>query len=186
MPKSLKEPPPAAEQTAGVEAEGFPLYRMPGHLIRRLQQASVSLFVGSMLDAGFDLTPVQFAALFGIGEHPGLDQISLAGLIAYDRTTIGGVIDRLEAKMLVKRKSSPDDRRVRILYIAPEGQKLLKKITGTVATIQTEILDPLSTEERAIFMLLLGKLVQAKNERTRVPLRPVRSRRVRVLNAPDS
>ena len=175
-----------ADHAADAGDQSFALYGMPGHLIRRLQQASVSLFIESMLDAGFDLTPVQFAALFGISEHPGLDQISLAGLIAYDRTTIGGVIDRLEAKMLVKRKSSSDDRRVRILYVAPEGQQLLKQIIGIVENVQKEILDPLSSEERATFMLLLGKLVQAKNERTRVPMRPVNQRRVKTRSTPEN
>ncbi|TQI65340.1 MarR family transcriptional regulator [Bosea sp. AK1] len=156
--------------------ETFALYGLPGHLIRRLQQASVSLFIEETLEAGFDLTPVQYAALFGVGEHPGLDQITLAGLIAYDRTTIGGVIDRLEAKGLLRRAASPEDRRVRTLYLMPEGEELLKAISSTVAKIQDEILQPLGAEERSIFMLLLSKLVRAKNERTRVPMRPVKKR----------
>jgi DNA-binding MarR family transcriptional regulator len=159
--------------------EAFALYGMPGHLIRRLQQASVSLFIEEMLASGFDLTPVQFAALFAVSEHPGLDQISLAGLIAYDRTTIGGVIDRLEAKNLVRRTLSAQDRRVRILYTTPEGQALLSATESRVAKIQVSILNPLSAEERSTFMRLLSKLVRAKNERTRVPLRPVRKRGAR-------
>ena len=162
------------------ESDGaFALYGLPGHLVRRLQQASVSLFVEETLNAGFDLTPVQYAALFGVSEHPGLDQISLAGLIAYDRTTIGGVIDRLEAKGLLRRESSPDDRRVRTLYVSPEGQELLVAIRPTVAKIQAGILQPLSAEESSIFMMLLSKLVRAKNGRTRVPLRPVKTRKIR-------
>ena len=56
-----------------------------------------------MAEAGFDLTPVQFAALAVIAEHPRIDQATLAGLIAYDRVTIGGVVDRLSQKGYILR-----------------------------------------------------------------------------------
>jgi DNA-binding MarR family transcriptional regulator len=71
---------------------------MPGHLARRFQQIAVAVFLAEVGDAGFDLTPVQYAALATIKANPGLDQITLAGLIAYDRTTITGVVDRLVQK----------------------------------------------------------------------------------------
>src|SRR5215213_2944818 len=68
---------------------------MPGHLARRFQQIAVAVFLAEVEDAGFDLTPVQYAALAAIKLNPGIDQVTLAGLIAYDRTTITGVVDRL-------------------------------------------------------------------------------------------
>ncbi len=39
------------------------IYEMPGHLVRRLNQASVSVFMEEASKKGFDLTPVQYAAL---------------------------------------------------------------------------------------------------------------------------
>jgi DNA-binding MarR family transcriptional regulator len=71
---------------------------MPGHLARRFQQIAVAVFLAEVGEAGFDLTPVQYAALAAIKTNPGIDQVSLAGLIAYDRTTITGVLDRLAQK----------------------------------------------------------------------------------------
>lgn len=65
------------------------LYTLPGHLIRRLQQIAVALFAARMAEAGLDLTPVQYAALSTIHDNPGVDQATLAGLIAYDRVTLG-------------------------------------------------------------------------------------------------
>ncbi|MET3299238.1 hypothetical protein ABIF53_000253 [Bradyrhizobium japonicum] len=79
---------------------------MPGHLARRFQQIAVAVFLAEVGDAGFDLTPVQYAALATIKANPGLDQVTLAGLIAYDRTTITGVIDRLVQKGLAERRAS--------------------------------------------------------------------------------
>ena len=68
------------------------LHDLPGHLIRRLHQISVSTFTAETAAEGFDLTQVQYAALFTLRGHPGIDQATLAGLIAYDRVTIGGVV----------------------------------------------------------------------------------------------
>ncbi|MGY3410305.1 DNA-binding MarR family transcriptional regulator [Bradyrhizobium sp. GM5.1] len=82
---------------------------MPGHLARRFQQIAVAVFLAEVGDAGFDLTPVQYAALATIKANPGLDQVTLAGLIAYDRTTITGVIDRLVQKGLAERRASRRD-----------------------------------------------------------------------------
>ena len=43
---------------------------MAGHLIRRLHQQSTQVFVQRTQAAGFDLTPIQFAALDAIANHP--------------------------------------------------------------------------------------------------------------------
>lgn len=166
-----KAAPPAG--AAPATRESFALYRMPGHLIRRLQQVAVSLFFEEVEPAGFDLTPVQFAALRAILHHPGIDQASLAGVIAYDRATIGGVLDRLEAKGLVRRAVSKTDRRVRQLTLQPAGLKLLGIIDPLIARVQDRILDPLEPEEREIFLKILLKLADANNERSRAPLRPL-------------
>lgn len=69
---------------------------MPGHLIRRAQQVSIAIFAEEC--AGLDLTSVQYAALSAIGAHPGVDATRLSTLIAFDRSTIGDVLERLESK----------------------------------------------------------------------------------------
>ena len=73
----------------------------PGHLIRRLQQISFALFIDQARE--FDITPVQYSAIFAIGNHPGIDQTALCNIIAFDRSTIGDVVTRLEKKKLIKR-----------------------------------------------------------------------------------
>src|SRR5579872_6775474 len=70
-----------------------PLVDRPGHLIRRLQQIAHAIFIEQARE--FDVTPVQYAALFAINDHPGIDQTALCNIIAYDRSTIGDVVGRL-------------------------------------------------------------------------------------------
>jgi DNA-binding MarR family transcriptional regulator len=147
------------------------LETMPGHLIRRLQQISVSLFTARMAEAGLDLTSVQFAALATLRDRLGLDQQTLAGLIAYDRVTIGGVLDRLVEKGLVLREVSPLDRRARVLRLSADGESVLALALPWVDRVQEDILTLLSSEERSNFMALLRRVTRAGNERSRAPRR---------------
>ncbi|MGC2085421.1 MAG: MarR family transcriptional regulator [Bradyrhizobium sp.] len=144
---------------------------MPGHLARRFQQIAVAVFLAEVEQAGFDLTPVQYAALAAVSTNPGIDQITLAGLIAYDRTTITGVIDRLVQKNLVLREASSRDRRARVLTVTTEGKKMLRAITPAVEAAQATMLRGLTTAEGKELMRLLRKAIAAGNELSRAPLR---------------
>lgn len=144
---------------------------MPGHLARRFQQIAVAVFLAEVEAAGFDLTPVQYAALASIGTHPGIDQITLAGLIAYDRTTITGVIDRLVQKGCVVREASPRDRRARELRLTDEGRRTLKAITPAVDSAQRIMVAGLTDAEARQLVRLMQKAIAAGNELSRAPLR---------------
>lgn len=130
---------------------------MAGHLIRRLHQQSMQVFQAQMQAAGFELTSVQFAALDAIAEQPGIDQAGLAAAISFDRATIGGVIERLEQKGLVRREVSEQDRRARQLHLTPAGKRLLAASRPLVEALQADILAPLSRTERAQFQALARK-----------------------------
>ncbi len=132
---------------------------MAGHLIRRLHQVSAQVFQTRMQDAGFDLTPVQFSALDVINTHPGIDQASVAAMIAYDRATIGGVVDRLVKKGYLKRIISRRDRRARELALTDEGCVTFGAALPVVRALQTEILANLTDDERATLLALVRKAI---------------------------
>jgi MarR family transcriptional regulator, lower aerobic nicotinate degradation pathway regulator len=87
------------------------LYSKPGHLIRRLQQIAVAILMEETEE--FDLTPVQYAALVAVKEHPEIDVTRLSSLIAFDRSTLGSVVKRLEAKRWLERHGGHADRRIK-------------------------------------------------------------------------
>lgn len=130
-----------------------------GHLVRRLYQQSSRVFSMRALEAGFDLTSVQFAAMGAILAHPGIGQAGVAASIAYDRTTIGGVIDRLEKKGYILRSVSSQDKRARELFLTPAGQQVFSTLRPIVQGLQGEILQHLDEDERAMFVALLQKAV---------------------------
>jgi DNA-binding MarR family transcriptional regulator len=144
---------------------------MPGHLARRFQQIAVGVFLAEVEAAGYDLTPVQYAALAAVGANPGIDQVTLAGLIAYDRTTITGVVDRLAQKGLVVRRESSRDRRARELTITDAGRRTLRGITPAVGAAQRIMMRGLTEKEGKELVHLLQKAIAAGNELSRAPLR---------------
>lgn len=145
------------------------LHAAPGHLIRRLQQIAVALFMAETRE--FDLTPLQYAALLGIRENPHCDQTTLSNYVALDRSTIADVVERLEGKALIRRKPGVNDRRTKRLELTPAGRKLIAAAAAAVGDVQDAILAPLKPPERVIFMALLRRLVHLNNEHSRAPLR---------------
>jgi DNA-binding MarR family transcriptional regulator len=133
---------------------------MAGHLIRRLHQQSTQVFAQKTQASGHDLTPVQFAALDAIHSHPGTDQARVAEMIALDRATIGGVIDRLEQKGWVHRVVNERDRRARELSLTVEGEQVWTDLLPIVRDLQHEILQPLSKLDRASFLKLARRAVR--------------------------
>lgn len=156
------------------EVDRQELEALPGHGIRRLQQIAVAIFLQETEATG--ITPVQYAALQAVANQPpggpAIDQRTLARLIGFDTSTIAGVIDRLEARGLLRRQASAADRRVRLLVLTDEGRAMLAKVLPGMLRAQERMLAPLPPAERAEFMRMLRMLVKANNELSRAPSEP--------------
>jgi MarR family transcriptional regulator, lower aerobic nicotinate degradation pathway regulator len=165
MPRRTSNPMPSKTPPITMDA----VYAAPGYLFRRMQQIAVAIFVEEC--RAYDLTPVQYAALVAIHTHPGIDATRLSAVIAFDRSTLGNVIERLETKSLVERKPAREDRRVKLLYLTKPGAALLREIVPSVERAQARMLQPLKPADRKTLLALLTQLVDLNNEASRVPLR---------------
>ena len=155
-------PPAGPPEAAAPAAAGSVLHAMPGHLVRRLQQVHAALF--SQECAAHGLTSVQFAALVAIGENPGVDATRLSGIIAFDRSTIGDVLERLELRGWIARAPRRADRRVKSLHLSPAGRAVVHAVRPAVARVQERLLLPLEGEDRSRFLALLTALVDLHHE----------------------
>ena len=165
MPHRTGSPMPNKSATITMDA----VYTAPGYLFRRMQQIAVALFMEEC--RAHDLTPVQYAALIAIRTHPGIDATRLSAVIAFDRSTLGSVIERLQAKQLIERKPAAEDKRVKLLHLTRSGAALLRDIMPSVDRAQARMLQPLKPTDRKTLMVLLTQLVDLNNEASRVPLR---------------
>lgn len=180
----MRSPPTNSETTGSVPtgAGGDPgaqtltklIYRQPGFLIRRMQQTAVSIFISETRD--YDVTPLQYGVMTVVRIRPGIDQIGLGTGLGLDRTTIVGIVDRLERKGWLTRRVADRDRRVRQLYLTKTGEERIVEVQMAVDRAQAKIVEPLSEDERALFISFLNRILSAHNELARVPVTEEASR----------
>ena len=136
--------------------------RRSGHLIWRAQQHSWRLF---MQEAGnYDITPVQASVLLVIGDQPGIDQKTLASMIALDKATTGSVVARLESRRLLGRKTPPSDRRARALYLTDKGKKLNRRLGTVTRRARERLVEDLTPAECTELIRLLRKILRIDDE----------------------
>ncbi len=136
------------------------LFLQPGHLIRRAHQLAWAVFMDEARD--FELTPVQYSTLLVISFNPGIDATRLSELVSFDRATIGNVVERMEAKGLLKRKAGLRDRRTKKMFLTAQGKKVVAGVKPLAPRIADRILDRLNARERSQLLQLLGKLVDIR------------------------
>jgi MarR family 2-MHQ and catechol resistance regulon transcriptional repressor len=103
-----------------------PRYRA---LIELLKTAETLWNASRIFFARWDISPSQFNVLNLLQDHPGgCSQIELSRHLIMHRSNLTGLLDRMEARGLVRRTDNPDDRRAFNVKLTPEGKKLLNKI----------------------------------------------------------
>ena len=126
----------------------------PGHLIRRAQQIAVATFHEVH---GRHVTPIQYAILRTLYDSPGIDQVTLAQMIALDTSTAADIAARLETKGWIAREVLP--RRQRSLSLTPEGKAVLQTLRPGVQAMQATLMGSLEPAEQIEFLRLLRKFV---------------------------
>jgi DNA-binding MarR family transcriptional regulator len=140
----------------------------PGFLIRRLHQIHLALFAEEC--AAFGVTPVQFSLLSILEVQPKLDQAALAFVVGVDRATTANVVARLEKRGLLRRRQSATDKRVKQVELTAAGHRLLAHLDPPAKRAHTRTLEALPASDRARFVVLLRRLVDAGNAHGRAPL----------------
>jgi len=154
------EPPAAPAPTPAAPPGGLPaLYAEPGHLIRRAHQTAVAVFFEVQ---GRPVTPVQYAILRALLEHPGIDQVTLARLVDLDTSTTADIAVRLEQKGWIVRERLP--RRQRRLLLSEAGRGVLLEMLQQADAMSRQLLQPLEVGEQMELMRLLRKLLRMPSQ----------------------
>jgi DNA-binding MarR family transcriptional regulator len=113
----------------------FDIETTVGFLLAKVHQRGFSLFK-EQLDP-YNLTPPQFSLLAFLWKEDGLSQAELSEKSQIDRTTMGGLVDRLEKEGLVQRLPHPEDRRAYRICLTERG----KSLESGLCTIAQSTLD---------------------------------------------
>lgn len=127
-----------------------------GFLLAKAYQRACALYKEKFDRYG--LTPQQFGLLRFLWEEDGLTQVELSNRSQIDRTTIGGLIDRLEQSGLLVRLPHPEDRRAYRISLTESGKNLESELSPLAEELHKAILARLSPEEIASLTAILQKL----------------------------
>jgi DNA-binding MarR family transcriptional regulator len=145
-----------------------PVRRSPVPVARRFYQICLAMVADSLAVA--DLTSLQYAVLVYLSENlgePGIDQSGLASRIGVDRNNASLLVEEMVKRGLVERRVNGADRRARLLYLTPKGEKLYARLRPVNLAASSSILDPLAPKERELLLDLLIKVIAANWQHAR-------------------
>ncbi len=87
---------------------------------------------------GYQITPEQWAVLFGTARFPGESQQRIAREIYKDKASVTQIIVGLEKKGLIRRERDANDRRTNRLFLTPAGVRTEKKVSSLIMSTLAE------------------------------------------------
>jgi DNA-binding MarR family transcriptional regulator len=108
--------------------------------------------------AAIDLAPPHAGILRAIGASTGMSQQELAKMLTMQPSRLVVLVDELEAKGLVERRDSRDDRRVYALQLTAKGRRALENVTRISLEHDEAMCRALSETERQQLTVLLQRI----------------------------
>ena len=141
-----------------------PLENQLGYLLRRAQIAVFRDFFAVFKE--FDIRPAEYSVLTVIECNPGLSQTQVCKALGIRKPNFVPMLDALEARGLVRRASTPNDRRFYALFVTDAGQDFIRKLHRAAARHERRIVDRVGEgAHRRIFEMLQSLASMSDEER---------------------
>jgi DNA-binding MarR family transcriptional regulator len=147
------------------------LYTRPGFLLRRAHQICVAVF-----ESNFErlaLSPAQYSVMIALHDLKDVNQGDLAKAIGMNKVTVSQIVQGLEGRGWIVRKTAEADRRRRVLALTSAGRRALMQTAAMAEATYAEQMAPLSEADRKRLMKLLQRMVDVLESRARTPFVPV-------------
>jgi DNA-binding MarR family transcriptional regulator len=130
--------------------------RAPAFLLAQVGAHAAARFAARL--EPLDLTPAHAGAIRVLALSPGISQRELSDRLGLSPSRLVGLLDQLERRGLVERRSDADDRRNHALHLTPAGTDTLRAIGRIAVEHQDEMCRSLGGEERATLARLLDRI----------------------------
>lgn len=127
-----------------------------GFLIHEVANAISQAYSAVMAPLG--LTRPQVRVLVWVDHSPGITQAELCELIGTSPMALTGLLDRMEAKNLVRREEDPTDRRAKRLYPTEGALALKPEMEKIAAEFGIAFREGLNADEIAIAQRVLSTM----------------------------
>lgn len=105
-----------------------------------------------------DLTQKQVSVLWLVDDHPGIGQSDLAQRLHMDRATTMAIVNRLQARRLLRRGPSSGDRRKQALFLEAEGVAILADAKKAVLEHERWLKERFNSREIDRLIILLARI----------------------------
>ena len=95
-----------------------------------------------------------------VRDHPGTTQQEVESAMFMDANSVVLILNELEAAQFSIRRRDPNDRRRHIVEVTPAGRRALERADKARETLEDEVLQPLSAEERKTLRSLLERVLE--------------------------
>jgi DNA-binding MarR family transcriptional regulator len=130
--------------------------RSIGYAIRRAQMRVYEEFFTVLAD--LDTTPTGYTLMLLIHENPGIRAVDLARVLGVARSRMVKLIDDLESRSWISRRTHPSDRRNRVLVLTAQGESKLNQLKQVVEHHEAQLTEGLSEGERERLLGLLWRI----------------------------
>lgn len=117
-----------------------------GFLMHDVSRLRRKVFDDVMKPVG--VTRSQWWVMAHLSRHDGMSQSDLADVLELGRAALGGLVDRLEATELVRRESTPADRRTKLVFLTDKGRGMIDTMRGQSDRMSEVILAGLDDDDR--------------------------------------
>lgn len=107
-----------------------------------------------------DITLEQYVVLYNLVDQDGINQKSLSHKVDKDQATLARILDILENRGYVVRRTTEKDRRAFLVFITEEGKKKVKEIAKRLAVVHNEIVEGIPLERVDLFIELIKQMNQ--------------------------
>jgi DNA-binding MarR family transcriptional regulator len=137
--------------------DAYPVLQSVGYLLKQLRNTLDRAVDEEMTE--HDLTGVQWGPLLMIHYGLGRTAADIARIGCVDTGAVTRMLDRLEAKGLLRRTPCAKDRRVTQLELTPEGARLCREIPFGLARVSNGLLRGFTAEEFETLQALLRRML---------------------------
>ena len=106
----------------------------------------------------FDLPDAELRCLVLFGQERYLTAKGIAQKMNVVKSRVSKIVDGLIRKKLIQRIKDPEDSRISLLSLSPEGQKKLNEINGYLENVHHQVLSQMAPDQRTAMLTNLDIL----------------------------
>jgi len=141
--------------SAQLKTASFDIRDSLGYLLGNVRQEWITAVEKELKP--LDLTAAQYMVLLKVGSGSATTPVEICRVLQYDTGAMTRLLDRIEAKGLLKRVAHGGDRRCVALELTPQGEELYPRLIRIVMDMNKRALRGFTKEEVAALDRLLRR-----------------------------